>query len=113
MFNEIHEFDALFGQELRSVDRNSNNFTSYGIQYNKGLTAFTDPRILEKLINGGESYFGFNEERERTVGFFGKVGYTYDRRYTVPNYSRGKSGRVINLTGSDSCTGLFSYNQLK
>jgi hypothetical protein len=34
------------------------------------------------LINGGDSYYGFNEERERTVGFFGKVGYTYDRRYT-------------------------------
>jgi hypothetical protein len=29
-----------------------------------------------------ETYYGFNEERERTVGFFGKVGYTYDRRYT-------------------------------
>jgi hypothetical protein len=26
------------------------------------------------LINGGDSYYGFNEERERTVGFFGKVG---------------------------------------
>jgi TonB-linked SusC/RagA family outer membrane protein len=82
VFNDTHELEALFGQELRSVDRNSNNFTAYGLQYDRGLTAFTDPRILEKLINGGESYYGFNEERERTVGFFGKVGYTYDRRYT-------------------------------
>ena len=48
-----------------------------------GLTAFTDPRIIEKIINAGDSYYGFNEEKERTVGFFGKVGYTYDRRYTA------------------------------
>ena len=82
VFNEVHELEALFGQELRSVDRSSSNFTAYGLQYDRGLTAFTDPRILEKLINGGESYYAFNEERERTVGFFGKVGYTYDRRYT-------------------------------
>ncbi|MEC5164688.1 TonB-linked SusC/RagA family outer membrane protein [Flavobacterium sp. PL11] len=82
VFGDKHEFEALFGQELRSVDRSSDNFTAYGLQYDRGLTAFTDPRILEKLINGGESYYGFNEERERTVGFFGKVGYTYDRRYT-------------------------------
>ncbi|NDP22386.1 MAG: SusC/RagA family TonB-linked outer membrane protein [Paludibacter sp.] len=82
IFKDTHELEALFGQELRSVDRNSNNFTAYGLQYDRGLTAFTDPRILEKIINGGESYYGFNEERERTVGFFGKVGYTYDRRYT-------------------------------
>jgi TonB-linked SusC/RagA family outer membrane protein len=82
LFKDTHELEALFGQELRSVDRNSSNFTAYGLQYDRGLTAFTDPRILEKLINGGDSYYGFNEERERTVGFFGKVGYTYDRRYT-------------------------------
>lgn len=82
VFNDDHEFEALFGQELRSVDRSNDNFTAYGLQYDRGLTAFTDPRILEKIINGGESYYGFNEERERTVGFFGKVGYTYDRRYT-------------------------------
>ncbi|MBC5836568.1 SusC/RagA family TonB-linked outer membrane protein [Flavobacterium muglaense] len=82
VFNNKHELEGLFGQELRSVDRNSNNFTAYGLQYDRGLTAFTDPRILEKLINGGESYYAFNAERERTVGFFGKLGYTYDRRYT-------------------------------
>ncbi|MGO4822636.1 MULTISPECIES: SusC/RagA family TonB-linked outer membrane protein [unclassified Flavobacterium] len=82
VFSNKHELEALFGQELRSVDRNSNNFTAYGLQYDRGLTAFTDPRILEKLINGGDAYYSFNEERERTVGFFGKVGYTYDRRYT-------------------------------
>ena len=81
--NFKHEFEGLFGTELRSLNRKSDNFTAYGIQYDKGLTSFTDPRILEKIINEGSSYFGFNEERERTVGFFGKAGYTYDRRYTA------------------------------
>ena len=55
IFKDVNEFEALFGQELRSVDRGSDNFTAYGLQYDRGLTAFTDPRILEKLINGGES----------------------------------------------------------
>jgi len=82
VFNDKHEVDAFFGQEMRSVDRNSSNFTAYGLQYDRGLTAFTDPRLLEKVINGGESYYAFSEERERTVGFFTKLGYTYDRRYT-------------------------------
>ncbi|MGO4773019.1 SusC/RagA family TonB-linked outer membrane protein [Flavobacterium sp. W22_SRS_FK3] len=81
-FNEKHEVEGFFGTELRSLDRSSDNFTAAGIQYDRGLTAFTDPRIIEKIINEGSSYYGFNEERERTVGFFGKVGYTYDRRYT-------------------------------
>jgi len=82
-FNEKHELEGFFGTELRVVDRNSDNFTAAGLQYDRGLTAFTDPRLIEKIINGGDSYYGFNEEKERTVGFFGKVGYTYDRRYTA------------------------------
>jgi len=82
-FAEKHELEGFFGTELRSVDRNSDNFTAAGLQYDRGLTAFTDPRLIEKIINEGNSYYGFNEERERTVGFFGKVGYTFDRRYTA------------------------------
>ncbi|WP_163401180.1 SusC/RagA family TonB-linked outer membrane protein [Flavobacterium fluviatile] len=81
-FNEKHEVEGFFGTELRSLDRSNDNFTAAGLQFDRGLTAFTDPRIIEKIINEGSSYYGFNEERERTVGFFGKVGYTYDRRYT-------------------------------
>jgi TonB-linked SusC/RagA family outer membrane protein len=77
-----HEVEGFFGTELRSVDRNNDNFTAVGIQYDKGLTSFIDPRMIEKIVNGGDSYYEFGEERERTVGFFGKVGYTYDRRYT-------------------------------
>ncbi|WKL49048.1 SusC/RagA family TonB-linked outer membrane protein [Flavobacterium pectinovorum] len=79
---EKHEVEGFFGTELRSVDRNNDNFTAVGLQYDKGLTSFIDPRIIEKIVNGGDSYYEFGEERERTVGFFGKVGYTYDRRYT-------------------------------
>jgi TonB-linked SusC/RagA family outer membrane protein len=79
---EKHELEGFFGTELRSVDRNNDNFTAVGLQYDKGLTSFIDPRIIEKIVNGGDSYYEFGEERERTVGFFGKVGYTYDRRYT-------------------------------
>nr|WP_315239087.1 SusC/RagA family TonB-linked outer membrane protein [uncultured Flavobacterium sp.] len=79
---EKHEVEGFFGTELRSVDRVNDNFTAVGIQYDKGLTSFIDPRIIEKIVNGGDSYYEFGEERERTVGFFGKVGYTYDRRYT-------------------------------
>jgi TonB-linked SusC/RagA family outer membrane protein len=80
--NGVHELEGLAGVEIRSVDRKSDDFTAYGLQYDRGLTPFTDPRIIEKIINEGGSYFGTNEQRERAVGFFSKIGYTYDRRYT-------------------------------
>ncbi|MBS7253805.1 SusC/RagA family TonB-linked outer membrane protein [Flavobacterium branchiicola] len=95
-----HELEGFFGTELRSVDRNNDSFTAAGIQYDKGLTPFIDPRIIEKIVNGGDSYYDFGEERERTVGFFGKVGYTYDRRYTASLTGRYDGSNRQGDTGS-------------
>jgi TonB-linked SusC/RagA family outer membrane protein len=99
-FKDKHEVEGFFGTELRSVDRNNDSFTAAGIQYDKGLTPFIDPRIIEKIVNGGDSYYDFGEERERTVGFFGKVGYTYDRRYTASLTGRYDGSNRQGDTGS-------------
>ncbi|PQJ80947.1 SusC/RagA family TonB-linked outer membrane protein [Polaribacter porphyrae] len=79
--NEKHEFDFLLGQEMRYVDRNRNGLTGYGLQFDNGYTPFTDPRLLEKIIEGGGNYFSVSQERERTVAFFGKATYAFDNRY--------------------------------
>lgn len=80
-FKEKHELNLLLGQELRYVDREVNNFTGYGLQFENGYVPFTDPQILEKIITEGGNYFGINQERERTVAFFGKATYSYDEKY--------------------------------
>jgi TonB-linked SusC/RagA family outer membrane protein len=100
IFKDKHEVEGFFGTELRSVDRNNDNFTAVGIQYDKGLVPFIDPKIIEKIVNGGDSYYEFGEERERTVGFFGKVGYTYDRRYTASLTGRYDGSNRQGDTGS-------------
>lgn len=109
-FNDKHEVEGFFGTELRSLDRNSDNFTAAGIQYDRGLTAFTDPRIIEKVINEGNSYFGFNAERERTVGFFGKVGYTYDRRYTASVTGRYDGSNRQGNSGSSRWLPTYTFS---
>lgn len=81
--NLDHELNVFVGQELRHVDRNNDNFTGYGLQYDKGLTPFTDPRLIEMMINKGQYTYGKGLEKERTVGFFGKATYAYDGRYVV------------------------------
>jgi TonB-linked SusC/RagA family outer membrane protein len=109
-FKDKHELEGFFGQELRSVDRGSDNFTAFGLQFDRGLTAFTDPRLLEKLINGGESYFAFNKERERTVGFFGKAGYTYDRRYTASVTGRYDGSNRQGISGSSRWLPTYTFS---
>ncbi|CAL2081463.1 SusC/RagA family TonB-linked outer membrane protein [Tenacibaculum sp. 190524A02b] len=80
-FNEKHSLNVLLGQDLRYINRDNNNFTGYGLQYNNGYTPFTDPRLLEKVITDGGNYFGVGQERERTVAFFGKATYGFDDKY--------------------------------
>jgi len=99
-FQDKHELEGFFGTEFRSVDRNNDNFTAAGIQYEKGLSAFIDPKLIEKLVNEGNSYYEFGAERERTVGFFGKLGYTYDRRYTASATGRYDGSNRQGDTGS-------------
>jgi TonB-linked SusC/RagA family outer membrane protein len=110
IFKEKHELESFFGTELRAVDRSSDNFTAAGLQYDRGLTAFTDPRIIEKVINGGDSYYGFNEEKERTVGFFGKVGYTYDRRYTASLTGRYDGSNRQGDSGSSRWLPTYTFS---
>lgn len=109
-FNDKHEVEGFFGTELRSLDRNSDNFIAAGIQYDRGLTAFTDPRIIEKVINEGNSYFGFNSEKERTVGFFGKVGYTFDRRYTASVTGRYDGSNRQGNSGSSRWLPTYTFS---
>jgi TonB-linked SusC/RagA family outer membrane protein len=97
-----HELDVFFGTEIRSVDRSSDNFTAFGLQFDRGLVAFTDPRILEKQIREGNSYFELKKERERTVGIFGKAAYTYDRRYTGSLTGRYDGSNRQGRSGSNS-----------
>lgn len=99
-FSDKHEVEGFFGTEFRSVDRNNDNFTAAGIQFEKGLSAFIDPKMIEKLVNEGNSYYDFGAERERTVGFFGKIGYTYDRRYTASVTGRYDGSNRQGDTGS-------------
>ncbi|KFF09603.1 SusC/RagA family TonB-linked outer membrane protein [Flavobacterium hydatis] len=109
-FNVKHEVEGFFGTELRSLDRNSDNFTAAGIQYDRGLTAFTDPRMIEKVINEGNSYFAFNAEKERTVGFFGKVGYTFDRRYTASVTGRYDGSNRQGNSGSSRWLPTYTFS---
>lgn len=81
--NGVHELNAFIGSELRSVDRDIYNSSDYGIMFDKGYTFATDPKLMEKLIGEGDYMAKKAYEKERTVGFFGKAGYTYDGRYTV------------------------------
>ena len=83
VFNDVHELDAFLGTEMRVVNRNHDYFLAQGVQFDQGLSSYPELLAMRKLLEQGGEYFSFKEERERTLAFFSRIAYTYDRRYTL------------------------------
>lgn len=100
VFNDVHELDVFGGTEMRVVNRNKDYFLAQGVQFDKGMTTYPELLAMRKLLEQGGEYFNYGEERERTVAFFARAAYTYDRRYTVALTGRYDGSNRQGDTGS-------------
>ena len=82
-FNNVHHVKLFLGQEYRHTDRDNSFFYGYGYQFNRGGTAFTDYRIIQKSIQENSPYYGKSFSKERGIAFFSQGTYTYDNRYVL------------------------------
>ncbi|MBL7698841.1 MAG: SusC/RagA family TonB-linked outer membrane protein [Chitinophagaceae bacterium] len=82
-FLDVHEVRGLIGQEIKYADRQNANNTGFGYQYENGGVPFVDFRIVKQFVENSLQYYGMGNEYERFVGYFGNVGYTYNKRYTI------------------------------
>lgn len=100
VFNDVHELDVFGGTEMRVVNRNKDYFLAQGVQFDKGLSTYPELLAMRKLLEQGGEYFTYGEEKERTVAFFARAAYTYDRRYTVALTGRYDGSNRQGDTGS-------------
>lgn len=81
--NGEHEINAFAGSEIRVIDRDSNSHDTYGIMFDKGYLGNPNYKLYRKLFAEGDALYSRGFDKDRNVGFFGRVNYTYDGRYTV------------------------------
>lgn len=101
IYKDLHELDVFVGTEMRSVDRESTYNSIYGLMFDRGMVVKTDPNMTEKIINEGGVLASVLSERERTVGFFGRAAYTFDRRYSVALTGRYDGSNRQGRSGSN------------
>ncbi len=82
-FAEVHQLQALAGQEVKYTDRQNANNTGFGYQYENGGVPFVDYRIVKQFVENSLQYYGMGNEYERFVGYFGNIQYTFDGRYVL------------------------------
>lgn len=100
IYNDLHELDLFGGTEMRTVDRNEDYFLAQGVQFDQGLTAYPELLAMRKLLEQGSEYFNFGTQKERTLAFFARASYTYDRRFTLAATGRYDGSNQQGDTGS-------------
>lgn len=83
LFADVHQIQALAGQEIKYTDRQNANNTGFGYQYENGGVPFVDYRIVKQFVENSLQYYGMGNEYERFVGYFANLQYTYNRKYTI------------------------------
>lgn len=82
IINGIHAINLLAGGEIGSNSRLASFNNGYGFLWGSNIPV-TDYRIIQKVIDAGDNYFGMSETYERQVGFFGTGTYSYNGTYTL------------------------------
>ena len=113
-FAEVHQVQALVGQEVKYSDRQNSNNTGFGYQYENGGVPFVDYRIVKQFIENSLQYYGMGNEYERFVGYFGNLQYTYNKKYTINGTLRrdgsNRLGRSKNARWLNSWTVAGRWN---
>lgn len=81
-YEDRHIVNILAGAEWGNTDRLERNNTGYGYLWGSDI-AVTDYRILRKIIDAGDAYFGMKQTYNRHIGYFGNATYSYKGIYIV------------------------------
>ncbi|MDE6347661.1 MAG: SusC/RagA family TonB-linked outer membrane protein [Bacteroides sp.] len=83
VFNEDHIFNFYAGMETNLIDRHSNWFRGWGMQYSMGEIPSYAYQAFKKGVEDNTDYYTLTNKHERSVAFFGNATYSYQGKYTL------------------------------
>jgi TonB-linked SusC/RagA family outer membrane protein len=116
-----HQFNALLGNELRTLANASTRFRSYGYESSLLTTAVVDYSTLFTDYVSRASvrvpYLNlYTRTKNNFASVFGNAAYTYDERYTLSASFRRDASNLFGVETNDKWTPLwsagFSWNVL-
>ena len=82
-FNDTHIVNLYGGIEVNNIDRSSDWFRGWGMQYSLGEIANYAYQVFKKSAEENSDYFTLSNTHERRAAYFGTATYSYKGRYTV------------------------------
>ncbi len=83
VFNNDHIVNLYGGLEVNNIDRTSDWFRGWGMQYSLGEIANYAYEVFKKGAEDNSDYFTLTNTHERRAAFFGTATYSYKGRYTI------------------------------
>ncbi|MBR1576404.1 MAG: SusC/RagA family TonB-linked outer membrane protein [Bacteroidales bacterium] len=87
-FHRDHIINLYGGSEVNLVDRTSDWFRGWGLQYSMGEVANYAYQVFKKSSEQNTQYFTLNNRYDRIVAFFANATYSYQGRYTLNGTTR-------------------------
>ena len=82
-FNDTHIVNLYGGLEVNNIDRSSDWFRGWGMQYSLGEIANYAYQVFKKSAEENSDYFTLSNTHERRAAYFGTATYSYKGRYTI------------------------------
>ena len=98
--NETHLIRLYGGTEINKIDRNSDWFRGWGMQYNIGEIANYAYQVFKQGSEENSQYYTLTNTHERRVAFFGNATYSYMGRYTLNGTLRYEGSNRLGKTNS-------------
>ena len=81
--NDTHIVNLYGGIEVNNIDRSSDWFRGWGMQYSLGEISNYAYQVFKKGAEDNSDYFTLNNTHERRAAYFGTATYSYKGRYTL------------------------------
>lgn len=82
-FNRVHITNLFAGMELDAINRTRDYNNDWGMQFDKGETAFYIYQYFKRSIEEGTAYYELANTRSRSAAFFANATYSYAGRYNI------------------------------
>jgi TonB-linked SusC/RagA family outer membrane protein len=97
--DDNHIINILAGGEISNTDRLERFNNGYGYLWGSDI-AVTDYRIIRKIVDAGDSYYGMSQTYARQLGFFGNATYSFRGAYTLNSTLRMEGTNQMGISNT-------------
>lgn len=98
IFNEIHRLNIFGSMELRSTDRQYDNFDGVGYQYSNAGLVHPDYHYFQDAMYQNMPYFGMGYNKDRFAAMMARAAYAFNDKYSINFTTRLDRSNMLGKT---------------